>query len=60
VFEIRDEFVRTTDMLIRHQCRRSVARASLGDRAIVLMRGHGATIARRRCARPCTSRSTPS
>ena len=45
VFEIRDEFGPDTDMLIRTMPQgRSLAR-SLGDRAIVLMRGHGATIA---------------
>jgi ribulose-5-phosphate 4-epimerase/fuculose-1-phosphate aldolase len=45
VFEIRDEFGPDTDMLIRTKAQgQSLARA-LGDRPIVLMRGHGATIA---------------
>jgi len=45
IFEIRAEFGLDTDMLIRTRPQgESLARA-LGDRAIVLMRGHGATIA---------------
>ena len=45
VFEIRDEFGPDTDMLIRTRAQgESLARA-LGNRPIVLMRGHGATIA---------------
>jgi ribulose-5-phosphate 4-epimerase/fuculose-1-phosphate aldolase len=45
VFEIRDEFGPDTDMLIRTRAQGESLARSLGNRAIVLMRGHGATIA---------------
>ena len=45
VFEIRDEFGPDTDMLIRTKAQGQSLARSLGDRPIVLMRGHGATIA---------------
>jgi ribulose-5-phosphate 4-epimerase/fuculose-1-phosphate aldolase len=45
VFEIRDEFGPDTDMLIRTAAQGESLARSLGDRPIVLMRGHGATIA---------------
>ena len=44
VFEIRDEFGAETDMLIRSNAQGAALARSLGDRAAVLMRGHGATI----------------
>ena len=44
VFEIRDLFGPETDMLIRSNEQGAALAKSLGDRPIVLMRGHGATI----------------
>lgn len=44
VFEIRDEFGPETDMLIRTREQGMALARSLGERPIVLMRGHGATI----------------
>jgi ribulose-5-phosphate 4-epimerase/fuculose-1-phosphate aldolase len=44
VFEIRDLFGPETDMLIRTNEQGAALAKSLGDRPIVLMRGHGATI----------------
>ncbi len=44
IFEIRDEFGPETDMLVRTAAQGAALARSLGDRPIVLMRGHGATI----------------
>lgn len=44
IFEIRDEFGDDTDMLIRTRAQGESLARSLGDRPLVLMRGHGATI----------------
>jgi HCOMODA/2-hydroxy-3-carboxy-muconic semialdehyde decarboxylase len=44
IFEIRDEFGPETDMLVRTAEQGNALARSLGDRPIVLMRGHGATI----------------
>ena len=47
VFEIRDRFGPDTDMLIRSNEQGVALAQTLGDRAAVLMRGHGATIVAR-------------
>ena len=47
VFEIRDLFGPETDMLIRSNEQGAALARTLGDRAAVLMRGHGATIVAR-------------
>jgi ribulose-5-phosphate 4-epimerase/fuculose-1-phosphate aldolase len=47
VFEIRDLFGPETDMLIRTNEQGAALARKLGDRAAVLMRGHGATIVAR-------------
>jgi HCOMODA/2-hydroxy-3-carboxy-muconic semialdehyde decarboxylase len=44
IFEIRDEFGPATDMLVRTPEQGNALARALGDRPIVLMRGHGATI----------------
>lgn len=44
VFEIRDEFGDSTDLLIRDAARGRALARSFGDNAIVLMRGHGSTV----------------
>jgi HCOMODA/2-hydroxy-3-carboxy-muconic semialdehyde decarboxylase len=44
VFEIRDVFGPETDMLIRSNEQGAALARTLGDRPVVLMRGHGATI----------------
>jgi ribulose-5-phosphate 4-epimerase/fuculose-1-phosphate aldolase len=45
IFDIRDEFGPDTDMLIRTREQGVALARALGTRPIVLMRGHGATIA---------------
>ena len=44
VFEIRDEFGDSTDLLIRDAERGRALATSIGKHAIVLMRGHGSTV----------------
>ncbi len=44
VFEIRDNFGDGTDLLIRDAERGKALADSIGDHAIVLMRGHGSTV----------------
>ncbi len=44
VFEIRDQFGPETEMLIHSNEQGAALAQSLGDRPVVLMRGHGATI----------------
>ncbi len=44
LFEIRDKFGGSTDLLVRDAERGKALADSIGDHAIVLMRGHGSTV----------------